>query len=84
MATLADSLDELTLKPATQCKTALLLSELEPADKKALLSVLDDLDVTPNKISTWLGKNGFQVSADSIRRHRKRQQGGCLCPRDKE
>lgn len=80
MATLA--LADLQRDERIRCKTAILLTTLDEADAQALKSVLDDLSVSPDRISTWLTKNGYPISRDSIRRHRKRQEGGCLCPKD--
>lgn len=80
MATLA--IADLYREPVIKCKTAILLATLEEADATALKSVLNDPSVSPDRIATWLTKNGYPISRDSIRRHRNRQQGGCLCPKD--
>lgn len=83
MATLANSLDAIYFgKHESKCKTAQLLKSLDEEDRKALEQVLEDLSVTAKSITKWLNQNGHQISMDSIRRHRKRQMGGCLCPRE--
>lgn len=84
MASLAKDLEHVYETPTRriQCKTAILLNTLEDEDRQALTKVLEDLSITAKQIVDWLRKHGHAISADSVRRHRKRSTGaGCQCPR---
>jgi hypothetical protein len=79
--TLADALATVEPKPVVQCRSALLLAALEPTEAAALARAIDDPTISAVDICRLLTDHGHRLSVDSIRRHRKRGQGGCTCPR---
>lgn len=82
MASLAESLADLQPRRIVRCGVARLIATLEPSDVSALMNAIDNPNISASTIADALRKNGHQLSGDSIRRHRNRQQGGCLCSRE--
>lgn len=86
---LSDALDEAmeeTYRPLTECSVRLLLDRLPEKDSAKLSRVLDaPLEsgewLPATKIAQIVKRNGEEISANALSRHRRRGQGnGCKCP----
>lgn len=65
-----------------RCSVHYLLESLPDADREALLAVFDNNSIRHVDIASLLQKRGFNISAITVSRHRKRDQSnGCRCPR---
>lgn len=74
--------DAVTALPAGRqggCKVGDLLDQLDAEDRTDLVALLSDPAVTSAAIQRSLETFGFEVSYNSIIRHR-RKVGGCKCP----
>lgn len=72
-------LNDTALNP-NLCGVKKLLKQLPDKEQKALLQVIENLDVPAPRISTMLSKHGYNLGRDTIRRHRNKGTGnGCSC-----
>ena len=63
-----------------QCKLYLLLKE-DTEEVKAISEIIDNKDIPATLVSRVLKENGYDITPDSLRRHRNRANGmGCKCP----
>lgn len=89
MADLAAALDALTgprphLKPGPPCSVALYLDgllERDAALHARVVALIDDPSVPGAALARALNEDGAELSAYSLRWHRRRARGGCRCER---
>ena len=63
-----------------QCKLFLLLKE-DSEESKEISAIIDNKDIPATLVSRVLKENGYEITPDSLRRHRNRANGmGCKCP----
>jgi hypothetical protein len=64
------------------CRVKIVEKELPIDDVAAYLDAVENKDINAAKLSKTLANNGFHLSVDSIRRHRRRHSEirGCKCP----
>ena len=75
-----DDLSALKSRPGPKCSVVKLLSNLEEDARAKLKARMDDPEVEATKLAELLTRHGHAISADTIRRHRKRGTGnGCSC-----
>jgi DNA-directed RNA polymerase specialized sigma54-like protein len=79
--TLLDDLDNVSRKKAS-CSVAQIIKTLNATEAKALNKALDDPDASPTSLAVILNKNGYDISRQTINRHRNRHRNleGCKCP----
>jgi len=79
--TLLDDLENVSRKKVI-CGVAEIIKTLSKEEGKALNNALDDPDSSPTNLAMILNKNGYQISRQTITRHRNRQtpMEGCKCP----
>ena len=79
--TLLDDLDNVSRKKAS-CSVAEIIKTLSAAEAKALNKALDDPDSSPSNLAKILTSNGYNISRQTINRHRNRSTSaeGCKCP----
>jgi PleD family two-component response regulator len=79
--TLLADLDKVEKKTST-CTISRITKQLSAKEAEALIKVIDDPESSPTSLARILAKNGFNVSRQSINRHRKRgiKELGCACP----
>jgi t-SNARE complex subunit (syntaxin) len=79
--TLLDDL-ETVVKSSYECSIKRVLKQLSPKESAALTKLIDDPETSPTSLARVLTKNGFDISRQTIHRHRRRGQGpeGCKCP----
>jgi IS30 family transposase len=58
------------------CRVSIVRAQLSPEDRAALDRVLADQRWTAARIAEVLGRYGYEMSAESMRRHRR---GDCRC-----
>lgn len=58
------------------CNVALLLPKLSESDRDAVTKAMADAGIYGSTICKVLKKRGFDISTESMRRHRR---GACLC-----
>jgi hypothetical protein len=72
----ADTLGQQPKRQAgTRCGVAVTLAQMEPDDAAALTEALADHTIDASRISRALRAEGFDVSDQTVRRHRT----GCGC-----
>lgn len=80
---LSEALSGLSQRRITKgppCGTAVLLAQLPPDERESLERVLDS-HIATSLIGATLRSHGHQISNQTLRRHRKRQDSeGCACP----
>jgi hypothetical protein len=62
--------------PQMNCRVREMFDLVPPEDKKALMSAIDNEEITAPAIERALKKNGFSIAGTTIRRHRR---GECSC-----
>jgi DNA-directed RNA polymerase specialized sigma54-like protein len=64
------------------CSVAEIIKTLTAAEAKALNKALDDPESSPTNLAKILTMNGFNISRQTINRHRNRKTSaeGCKCP----
>ena len=64
------------------CRVKIVEKELPISDIAAYLEAVESKNINAAKLSKTLANNGFHLSVDSIRRHRRRHTEirGCKCP----
>ena len=79
--TLLDDLANVKNKKAS-CAVAEIIKTLSAAEAKALNKALDNPDSSPTNLAKILTINGFNISRQTINRHRNRKTSaeGCKCP----
>ena len=79
--TLLDDLENVSRKKAS-CTVAQIIQTLNAQEAKALNKALDDPDASPTNLAVILNKNGYNISRQTINRHRNRKTNleGCKCP----
>lgn len=79
--TLLDDLENVSRKKAS-CSVAQIIKTLSEQEAKALNKALDDPDASPTNLAQILKKNGYDISRQTINRHRNRHTSleGCKCP----
>jgi hypothetical protein len=77
-------LDDLaTVKKTTaSCTIARITKQLSAKESEVLLALIDDPETSSTSLSRVLTSNGFDVSRQTINRHRNRNTNaeGCKCP----
>lgn len=89
MGDLAAALDALAgprpvLKPGPPCGVALYLDGLAARDAALyarVVALIDDPSMPSAALARALNEDGADLSAYSLRWHRRRGQGGCRCER---
>jgi len=78
---LLDDLENVSRKKAS-CSIAQIIKTLNTQEAKALNKALDDPDSSPTNLALILNKNGYEISRQTINRHRNRKINaeGCKCP----
>ena len=51
--------------------------KLKPEHVEILKAAMQDDEISGDGIREWMKKNGYQISTESIRKHRR---GTCVCP----
>lgn len=84
MSKLAGELAKATsTKSGPTCTVALILAELDEADRTALREALENRRMPATAIAEALRNVGIEVAAATLARHRNRARAaGCRCPRD--
>ena len=79
--TLLDDLETVT-KSSYECSIKRVLKQLSAKEAEALTKLIDDPDTSPTSLARVLTKNGFDISRQTIHRHRRRgiKDIGCTCP----
>ena len=79
--TLLDDLENVKQKKAS-CSVAEIIKTLSAAEAKALNKALDNPDSSPTNLAKILTSNGYDISRQTINRHRNRSTSaeGCKCP----
>jgi hypothetical protein len=79
--TLLDDLENVKQKKAN-CAVFEILKTLSAVEAKALNKALDDPDSSPTNLAKILTMNGYEISRQTINRHRNRKTSaeGCKCP----
>jgi len=79
--TLLDDLENVSRKKAS-CSVAEIIKTLSAIEVKALYQALDDPDSSPTNLAKILTSNGYNISRQTINRHRNRKTNaeGCKCP----
>lgn len=83
---LLQQLDELKKQPnqlGVVCTVKKVADAIEDEEeKKAFLEAVDSKDIQPRKLANLMIENGYKISLDNIRRHRRRHSevSGCKCP----
>lgn len=68
------------IKQGRPCGAAVLLAQLPPDERESLERALDS-HIATSLIGATLRSHGHQISNQTLRRHRRRQDGeGCACP----
>lgn len=63
------------------CSVKRILQSLEEPTKSKLINLMENQEVLSLDLVSLLKNNGFFVSAEVMRRHRRRANGGgCSCP----
>lgn len=78
---LLDELENVSRKKAS-CSVAQIIKTLNAQEAKALNKALDDPDASPTNLALILNNNGYEISRQTINRHRNRHTSleGCKCP----
>jgi hypothetical protein len=79
---LLDDLKNVSVVKGPQCSVARMLSELDPKESTAVLTVIDDPDSSLTALSAILLKYGYSINSKTLRRHRHRLGrglDGCAC-----
>jgi hypothetical protein len=78
--TLLDDLETVT-KSSYQCSLKRVLKQLSAKEAEALSKLIDDPDTSPTSLARVLTKNGYDISRQTIHRHRRRgiKDIGCTC-----
>jgi hypothetical protein len=78
---LLDDLENVSRKKAS-CSIAEIIKTLNTQEAKALNKALNDPDSSPTNLALILNKNGYEISRQTINRHRNRKTNaeGCKCP----
>ena len=79
--TLLDDLENVRRKKAS-CSVAEIIKTLSATEAKALNKALDNPDSSPTNLAKILTSNGYNISRQTINRHRNRSTSaeGCKCP----
>lgn len=83
---LAAQLQELAESPQVRrggtCRVMYIYSELEDSDQMAFIQAVENKEINAGRLSKLMKDNGWDISLESIRRHRRRKTdiGGCKCP----
>lgn len=72
---LKDILDENAAQPMN-CRVREMFDLVPPEDRKALISAIENEEISAPAIERALKKNGFPIAGTTIRRHRR---GECSC-----
>lgn len=74
---LADDLQQLTPKNGSKtCSIKAMFGQLSDKDRSALVSILLNERILHSDIAQTLKDNGFDISAQTVARHRRKQ---CRC-----
>jgi hypothetical protein len=78
---LLDDLENVRHKKVN-CRIAEIINTLKPEEAKALNKALDDPETSPTNLAKILNMNGYEISRQTINRHRNRNTNaeGCKCP----
>ena len=81
MGSKVSALDELREIQASKmrgarCSIGLHLNIVDPEEKDALISALEDLAIDSTTISVWLDRKGYKVARHTVARHRRKE---CQC-----
>lgn len=69
-------------RPGPKCAFAKVMDQLPPETAAKVQTALDDETNTVSELADILIAGGFDISAFSVARHRRRgQSNGCRCPR---
>jgi L-ribulose-5-phosphate 3-epimerase UlaE len=64
------------------CSLHNVLVSLDDEEREALLAALDNRQIRHTDLARVLSERGFNVSAVTVSRHRKRgESNGCRCPK---
>jgi hypothetical protein len=79
--TLLDDLETVN-KSSYQCSLKRVLKQLSAKEAEALSKLIDDPDTSQTSLARVLTKNGYDISRQTIHRHRRRgiKDIGCTCP----
>jgi hypothetical protein len=77
---LLDDLENVRHKKVN-CRIAEIINTLKPEEAKALNKALDDPETSPTNLAKILNMNGYEISRQTINRHRNRNTNaeGCKC-----
>ena len=70
--TLLDDIKAERIKKGPTCSVAGLLQTLDKQDSKDLADALEDITITATAIVKVLGVRGHRITAEALRRHRRR------------
>ena len=63
------------------CSVKKVLDQLSESSREKLLRLMENPDALSLDITSLLKNHGYQISAEVMRRHRRRANGGgCSCP----
>lgn len=66
-----------TVRKGPRCGVGMLLERLDPDDREALITAMNDEMASAPFISRILVDNGYRITTNQIARHRRRE---CQCP----
>ena len=72
---------ETVARSSYSCSIKRVLKQLNTKEAEALSKLIDDPDTSPTSLARVLTKNGFDISRQTIHRHRRRgtKDIGCTC-----
>lgn len=73
---LFDEMKEEAVIKGPPCSVSLMLQEMTDSDRSEFLMACADLSIPGTIIAKVLSRKGFDIKAESLRRHRK---GDCRC-----
>jgi len=78
---LLDDLETVS-RSSYSCSIKRVLKQLSAKEAEALSKLIDDPETSPTSLARVLTKNGFDISRQTIHRHRRRgiKDIGCTCP----
>ena len=68
-------------KNLSECSISRITKQLSAKESEALLKLIDDPETSPTSLARVLTKNGYEISRQTINRHRNRGKKdlGCTC-----
>ena len=69
-------------KNLSECSIKRITKQLSAKESEALIKLVDDPETSPTSLARVLRKNGYEISRQTINRHRNRGKKdlGCTCP----